>query len=110
MGKRKRRLLSPKYARKFAHLRKAVLGATADGVVTKEEAKKIIAAVEEVVEEVKPAPVAEPAPVAKPVVDPAPVVKPKPAAKARRAPKAAAKPTAKKATAKTRAKKSSSEG
>ena len=98
MGKRKRRLLSPKYARKFAGLRKAVFGATADGVVTKEEAKKIVAAVEEVVEEVKPAPVVEP------------VAKPKPVAKAKPAPKAAAKPAAKKVTAKTRAKKSSSEG
>ena len=104
MGKRKRRLLSPKYARKFAGLRKAVFGATADGVVTKEEAKKIVAAVEKVVEEVKPAPVT------KPVVEPAPVVKPKPVAKAKPAPKAAAKPAAKKVTAKTRAKKSSSEG
>ena len=100
MGKRKRRLLSPKYARKFAHLRKAVLGATADGVVTKEEAKKIIAAVEEVVEEVKPAP----------VVEPAPVVKPKPVAKAKPAPKAAAKSAAKKVLPKTKSKKSSSEG
>jgi len=94
MGKRKRRLFSPKYARKFAHLRKAVFGATADGAVTKEEAKKIVAAVEEVVEEVKPAP----------------VVKPKPVAKVKPAPKASAKPLAKKATTKTKSKKSSSEG
>ena len=94
MGKRKRRLLSPKYARKFAHLRKAVFGATADGVVTKEEAKKIVAAVEEVVEEAKPAP----------------VVEPKPVAKAKPAPKAAAKPAAKKSAPKTKSKKSSSEG
>ena len=89
MGKRKRRLLSPKYARKFAGLRKAVFGATADGIVTKEEAKKIEAAVEEVVEEVKPAP----------------VVKPKPVAKAKPAPKAAAKPAAKKVLPKTKSKK-----
>ena len=81
MGKRKRRLLSPKFARKFAHLRKTVTAAVADGVVTKEEAEKIEAAVEEVVEKVKP------------------VDEPKPT------PKAAAKPAVKKATPKTKSKK-----
>tara|TARA_R100000664_G_scaffold34198_1_gene54961 strand:+ start:1127 stop:1414 length:288 start_codon:yes stop_codon:yes gene_type:complete len=63
MGKRKRRLLSPKYARKFVHLRETIKEVVADGVVTEEEAKKVEAAVEEVAEEVKP--VVEPAPVEK---------------------------------------------
>jgi len=55
MGKRKRRLHSPKYANKFAsvretyrRLRGVVSEATADGVVTPVEAKEIEAAQEEV--------------------------------------------------------------
>ena len=63
MGKRKRRLLSPKYASKFVHLRETIKEVVADGVVTEEEAKKVEAAVKEVAEEVKP--VVEPAPVEK---------------------------------------------
>ena len=73
MGKRKRRLLSPKYARKFAHLRKTIEKVVADGVVTKEEAKKVEAAVEEVAKEVKP--VVEPVPVEKKPAPKKPVAK-----------------------------------
>jgi len=58
MGKRKRRLHSPKYAKKYASVRAAyaklrgeVEEALVDGVVTEEEAAKI----EKVVEEVKEA-------------------------------------------------------
>jgi len=57
MGKRKRRLHSPKYAKKYASVRETynrlrgiVEAAEADGVITVEEAKQIEAAKETVVE------------------------------------------------------------
>ena len=57
MGKKKRRLLSPKFATKFAHLRAArdrLQGVTeavvADGVVTEEEATLVEEAAAEVAE------------------------------------------------------------
>jgi len=60
MGKRKRRLHSPKYARKYAsmratynRLRGIVQEATADGVVTKQEAEEIKQAEEELVQAVQ---------------------------------------------------------
>ena len=60
MGKRKRRLHSPKYAKKYASVRAAyaklrgeVEEALVDGVVTEEEAAKIEKAVKEVEEAVK---------------------------------------------------------
>ena len=56
MGKRKRRLHHPKYAKKYAsvratynRLRGVVEAAEADGVITKEEAKQIEAVKEELV-------------------------------------------------------------
>ena len=59
MGKRKRRLHSPKYANKYAgvratykRLREAVQTAEADGVVTEEEAEKIEEVKKEVVQAV----------------------------------------------------------
>lgn len=62
MGKRKRRLLSPKYAKKYASvrakynkLRGVVEAVEADGVITEEETKLIKAAEAEVVEAVKQA-------------------------------------------------------
>ena len=73
MGKRKKRLLNTKYASKFDRLRKTIKEVVADGVVTKEEAKKVEAAVEEVAEEVKP--VVEPAPVEKKPAPKKPVTK-----------------------------------
>ena len=54
MGKRKKRLLSAKYAKKFAHLRKTIAEAVADGVVTEEETEQIEIAVEAVEKTVEP--------------------------------------------------------
>lgn len=129
MGKRKRRLHSPKYAKKYAsvrttynRLRGIVEAAEADGVITEEEAKQIETAKEELAQAQKAAPTPETAPavVEAPVVEkpvaPKPVAK-KPAAAKKVAPKkpAAKKTTAKKTTTKsslfkTKSKKSTSEG
>tara|TARA_R100000152_G_C6724141_1_gene149660 strand:- start:65 stop:352 length:288 start_codon:yes stop_codon:yes gene_type:complete len=78
MGKRRRRLNSPKFAKKFAkvretynRLRGAVTTAEADGVITPEEVKVIEEVKQEVVEavtEVKTESVAEVAQKVKPVV------------------------------------------
>jgi len=84
MGKRKRRLHSPKYAKKYAsvratynRLRGVIEEAEADGVITEEEADQIKQAKEEVLEAVKvvaakntgPIAFVEPEPSAPPVVE-----------------------------------------
>jgi hypothetical protein len=123
MGKRRRRLNSAKYAKKYASVRASVAKlkgvvaeATSDGVITPDEAVQIAAAeqevanataaaVVEVVKEVVPEPVAEVVP--EPVAEVVEEVVPDP-------PKAVKKQTVKKAdpkkARKTRAKKSTSRG
>jgi len=97
MGKRKRRLLSPKYAKKYASvrakynkLRGVVEAVEADGVITEEETKLIKAAEAEVVEAVKqavetPVLATEELPVESP--PPAPAPAPKKAKKPKASPK-----------------------
>jgi len=127
MGKRRRRLNSAKYAKKYASVRAAVAKlkgvvaeATSDGVITSDEAEQIAAAeqevanataaaVVEVVKEVVPDPVAEVVEevVPDPVVATVEEVVPDPPKAVK---KQAVKKAAPKKARKTRAKKSTSKG
>jgi len=102
MGKRKKRLHSPKYAKKYAsvretynRLRGVIKEAEADGVITEEETVQIKQAKEEVVEALVETAVEEVAEVIEKVVE---VAKPAPKKSWRK--KAAAKPKKKSKPAK----------